>query len=60
MYLFENFIHSETENSLSTKIELTDELIRAGFHHDENFYKALSWLEKLAALQGEGHQSLFC
>jgi Smg protein len=30
--------------------ELTDELIRAGFHHDE-IYKALAWLEKLCELQ---------
>ena len=30
--------------------ELTDELIRAGFHHDEIF-KALDWLEKLCELQ---------
>jgi Smg protein len=29
---------------------LTDELTRAGFHQDE-IYKALTWLEKLAALQ---------
>ena len=43
MYLFENLIHSETEIRV-------DELVRAGFHHDE-IYKALSWLEKLAALQ---------
>ncbi|GGD72074.1 DUF494 family protein [Lacimicrobium alkaliphilum] len=49
MYLFENFIHSETEIRVDQD-ELTDELVRAGFHHDE-IYKALSWLEKLAALQ---------
>ncbi|MBC3766611.1 DUF494 family protein [Neptunicella marina] len=49
MYLFENFIHSETEIRVDQD-ELTDELIRAGFHHDE-IYKALAWLEKLAALQ---------
>ena len=49
MYLFESFIHSETEIHLDQD-ELTDELIRAGFHHDE-IYKALAWLEKLAALQ---------
>lgn len=49
MYLFENFIHSETEIRVDSD-ELTDELVRAGFHHDE-IYKALAWLEKLAALQ---------
>ncbi|MFC3094210.1 DUF494 domain-containing protein [Alteromonas sediminis] len=49
MYLFENLVHSETEIRVDQD-ELTDELIRAGFHHDE-IYKALSWLEKLAALQ---------
>ncbi|MBT1063815.1 DUF494 family protein [Bowmanella sp. Y26] len=49
MYLFENFIHSETEIRVDQD-ELTEELVRAGFHHDE-IYKALSWLEKLAALQ---------
>lgn len=49
MYLFENFIHNETEFRVDQD-ELTDELVRAGFHHDE-IYKALEWLEKLAALQ---------
>ncbi|AWL10539.1 Protein Smg like protein [Saliniradius amylolyticus] len=49
MYLFENFIHSETEIRVDQD-ELTDELVRAGFHHDE-IYKALAWLEKLAQLQ---------
>lgn len=49
MYLFENLIHSESEIRVDQD-ELTDELIRAGFHHDE-IYKALAWLEKLAALQ---------
>ena len=49
MYLFENFVHSETEIR-TDQDELTEELVRAGFHHDE-IYKALSWLEKLAALQ---------
>ena len=41
MYLFENFIHSETEIRVDSD-ELTDELVRAGFHHDE-IYKALAW-----------------
>jgi Smg protein len=49
MYLFENLIHSESEFRVDQD-ELTEELIRAGFHHDE-IYKALAWLEKLAALQ---------
>ena len=49
MYLFENFIHSESEIRVDQD-ELTEELVRAGFHHDE-IYKALAWLEKLAALQ---------
>ena len=49
MYLFENYIHSEAEVMVDHDI-LTDELTRAGFHQDE-IYKALHWLEKLAALQ---------
>ena len=49
MYLFENFVHNETEIRVDQD-ELTEELVRADFHHDER-YKALSWLEKLAALQ---------
>jgi Smg protein len=49
MYLFENFIHSESEIYVDHD-ELTDELVRAGFYQDE-IYKALAWLEKLAALQ---------
>ena len=49
MYLFENYIHSEAEVMVDHDI-LTDELTRAGFHQGE-IYKALAWLEKLAALQ---------
>jgi Smg protein len=49
MYLFENYIHSEAEVMVDHE-SLTDELTRAGFHQDE-IYKALNWLEKLAALQ---------
>jgi Smg protein len=49
MYLFENYIHSEAEIMVDHE-SLTDELTRAGFHQDE-IYKALTWLEKLAALQ---------
>ncbi len=49
MYLFENYVHSEAKVMVDHDL-LTDELTRAGFHQDE-IYKALSWLEKLAALQ---------
>lgn len=49
MYLFENLVHNQSEIVVDED-ELTDELIRAGFHHDE-IYKALAWLEKLCALQ---------
>ena len=58
MYLFENFVHSETEIRVDQD-ELTDELIRAGFHHDE-IYKALARLEKLAALQETDINPYFC
>ncbi|UTV27715.1 DUF494 family protein [Photobacterium atrarenae] len=49
MYLFETYIHSDVE-LLVDQDELSDELQRAGFHQ-EDIYKALTWLEKLAALQ---------
>ncbi len=49
MYLFENYIQSEAEVMVDHHL-LTDELTRAGFHQDE-IYKALIWLEKLAKLQ---------
>lgn len=49
MYLFETYIHSEVE-LLVDQDELADELSRAGFHQDD-IYKALDWLEKLALLQ---------
>lgn len=49
MYLFENYIHSETEVVVDHD-ELTDELARAGFHRQE-IQKALAWLERLADLQ---------
>ena len=49
MYLFETYIQSESETMVDHDL-LTDELVRAGFHQDE-IYKALAWLEKLAALQ---------
>lgn len=49
MYLFENLVNNQAEVVVDQD-ELTDELIRAGFHHDEIF-KALAWLEKLCELQ---------
>ncbi|TCN86734.1 DUF494 family protein [Shewanella fodinae] len=49
MYLFENYVHSEVELMVDED-ELTKELTRAGFHQSE-ILKALSWLERLAALQ---------
>jgi Smg protein len=49
MYLFETYIQSDVE-LLVDQDELSDELSRAGFHQDD-IYKALNWLEKLAALQ---------
>ncbi len=49
MYLFETYIHSDAELQVNQD-ELEDELLRAGFHQ-EDIYKALHWLEGLAALQ---------
>lgn len=49
MYLFENFVNNQSD-VIVDQDELTDELVRAGFHHDEIF-KALTWLEKLCELQ---------
>jgi len=49
MYLFENYIHSESAIFVEEN-ELTEELKRAGFHSSE-IYKALDWLEQLADLQ---------
>ena len=49
MYLFENLVNNQAELMVDQD-ELTDELTRAGFHHDE-IYKALAWLEKLCELQ---------
>ncbi|CAM2967567.1 DUF494 family protein [Vibrio rarus] len=51
MYLFETYIHSESELNVNQD-ELEQELLRAGFHQNE-IYKALNWLEDLAALQNE-------
>ena len=49
MYLFENVVHHDSDIVVDED-ELTDELIRAGFHREEIF-KALAWLEKLCDLQ---------
>ncbi|WP_068711331.1 DUF494 family protein [Vibrio tritonius] len=49
MYLFETYIHSDAELQVDQD-ELEDELLRAGFHQ-KDIYKALNWLEDLAALQ---------
>ncbi|MCF2863814.1 hypothetical protein FIU82_00145 [Pseudoalteromonas sp. THAF3] len=49
MYLFENYIHSESEIFVEENV-LTDELRKAGFNNSEIF-KALDWLEQLAQLQ---------
>ncbi len=49
MYLFETYIHSDVELRVDQD-QLADELSRAGFHQDD-IYKALNWLEKLALLQ---------
>lgn len=52
MYLFETYIHSDADLMIDQD-ELEDELLRAGFHQQE-IYKALHWLEGLAALQQGG------
>ncbi|MBD0788788.1 DUF494 domain-containing protein [Vibrio sp. Y2-5] len=55
MYLFETYIHSDAELQVDQD-ELEDELLRAGFHQ-KDIYKALNWLEELAALQQTDAQS---
>ena len=55
MYLFETYIHSDSELQVDQD-ELEDELIRAGFRQDD-IYKALHWLEDLAALQDTDNQA---
>ncbi|WP_117236336.1 DUF494 family protein [Vibrio maerlii] len=55
MYLFETYIHSDAELQVDQD-ELEEELLRAGFHQKE-IYKALNWLEDLAALQQEDSRS---
>jgi len=52
IYLFENYIHSETEIDVN-RTDLTKELVSAGFH-DDDIFKALKWLESLSELQ-ESH-----
>ncbi len=49
MYLFETYVHSDSELVINQD-ELEQELLKAGFHKP-NIYKALNWLEELAALQ---------
>ncbi|ACS84253.1 DUF494 family protein [Musicola paradisiaca] len=49
MYLFETYIHNETEMRVDQDT-LTDDLTKAGFDR-EDIYSALEWLEKLADLQ---------
>jgi Smg protein len=55
MYLFETYIHSEAELQFDQD-ELEDELLRAGFRQND-IYKALNWLEELAALQQSDEHS---
>ena len=55
MYLFETYIHSDSELQVDQD-ELEEELLRAGFHQDD-IYKALHWLEDLAALQETDSQA---
>ncbi|EGU34181.1 hypothetical protein VII00023_06642 [Vibrio ichthyoenteri ATCC 700023] len=57
MYLFETYIHSDAELQVNQD-ELEDELLRAGFEQSD-IYKALVWLEDLAALQqSEEHSAI--
>ncbi|WP_070970285.1 DUF494 family protein [Vibrio sonorensis] len=57
MYLFETYIHSDVELQVNQD-ELEEELLRAGFHQ-KDIYKALVWLEDLAALQqSERHSAI--
>lgn len=55
MYLFETYIHSDVDLQIDQD-ELEEELLRAGFHQND-IYKALQWLEDLAALQQGGTSS---
>jgi len=57
MYLFETYIHSDAELQVDQG-ELEEELLRAGFHK-KDIFKALNWLEELAALQkADSHSAL--
>lgn len=49
MYLFENYIHNESEVFIE-QTELTNELLKAGFDKPA-IYKALDWLDQLSQLQ---------
>ena len=52
IYLFENYIHNESEIYVN-HADLQRELSKAGFH-DDDIFKALRWLDSLSALQ-ESH-----
>lgn len=57
MYLFETYIHSDADLQVDQD-ELEEELLRAGFHQ-QDIYKALLWLEELAALQqSDAHSAI--
>lgn len=57
MYLFETYIHSDADLQVDQD-ELEEELLRAGFHQ-QDIYKALLWLEELAALQqNDAHSAI--
>lgn len=51
MYLFETYVQSELDFMVDQDA-LADELTRAGFQKHE-IYKAITWLEELAALHDE-------
>ena len=55
MYLFETYVQSDAYLMVDQD-ELAEELTRAGFHQDE-IYKALSWLEHLAELHDDERAS---
>lgn len=52
VYLFENYIHNESE-IYADRADLTKELSLAGFH-DDDIFRALQWLDSLSKLQ-ESH-----
>lgn len=55
MYLFETYVQSDADLMIDQD-ELSEELVRAGFHQDEIF-KALRWLEHLADLHQDPNVS---